>query len=671
MSKKNKTWLCVLVLTGGLLLTVQTVAAASAEKQLQKGIEAYQKNNTDKAMDYFVDVLMNGDNEQAATANKYIEAIHNRIGGIKTPVEVDMSFPNQPIQTVVDKGENLANYGTEKLDTLATQGETVSKQAASALNAPKTLTEQIEERQLADYLPEAVAPMDQATSEALDEAAVASEKVANGIAATQGDLQAIADEFNQAAASQKDPSLATTIRPAKNMDTPIVEQQAPVTQTANDKKPGAISAKSQQALTVSSLPNSSSTFADLTSPSAIEARNIYTNQKLQSLKDAAIAELSAEKGVHLYLRPDGRPDAIDVDEGVLFKNNSFRAESFSMLNSIYELLALTQGAQYTILPAGSYTDDVTLSGIRQAMALKSYLVKRGISQGKLYYNMGLVDQEVPAQFSNLKGLSIVFDYDAKLPTRLLDNEEDETAPLLSMAIVPQCHAIDRALGEAYAIDFSVLETKDTLDNWVLQVVQHGRNGKFYIVRQLEGFSPVYHQILWNGRKGIIGPELPCGKYTIVLTATDLKGNKQTLRRRVVVKCAADPEPSCQMGTCKPVEKAAKSTVLDYKEARLWKKPARKMYDGVITQTVQEEVQPLKTSMAAQQMESSSTSNNSYTVTKTVRNVVTDDTSSTSGVASSSEEYTSLTNVGGNVPVAVNNPYEVPYEEEYTETVTTY
>ena len=59
-----------------------------------------------------------------------------------------------------------------------------------------------------------------------------------------------------------------------------------------------------------------------------------------------------------------------------------------------------------------------------------------------------------------------------------------------------------------------------VDNWMLQVVQHGRDGNFYVVRQLEGFTPVYHQILWNGRKGIIGPELPCGKYTLVLTATD-------------------------------------------------------------------------------------------------------------------------------------------------------
>ena len=664
MSKKNKTWLCVLVLTGGLLATVQTAVAASAERQLQKGIEAYQKNNTDKAMDYFVDVLMNGDSEQVSTANKYIEAIHNRIGGIKTPVEVNISFPDQPTQTIVDKTENLANYGTEKLDTLATEGESVSKQAEAALNTPKTLTEQIEERQLADYVQEGMAPLNQAQSAAADEAAVLDEKVANGVATTTKDLNAVASELNQEQQATQSSAAVATLQPVeRSMAQPQATSQTnPISQASQTQE--------EKALTVSSVP-ASSTFVDLTSPSAIEARNLYTTQKLQSLQDAAVAELSADKGVHLYMRPDGRPDAIDIDEGALFKDNAFRPDALPTLNSIYELLALTQGAQYVILPAGSYTDDVTLSGIRQAMALKSYLVKRGISQGKLYYNMGLVDKEVPAQFSNLKGLSIVFDYDATLPTRLLDNEGNEKGPLLSMAIVPQCHAIDRTLGEAYAVDFSVLETVDTLDNWILQVVEHGRDGNYYIVRQLEGFSPAYHQILWNGRKGIIGPELPCGKYTLVLTAVDLKGNKQTLRRRVIVKCAADPAPACQMGTCKPAEKTATAaaTSLNYKAARLWTKPARKMYQVAPEITTQEVVEVTQVSVT-DQAQTQSTSSDSYTVTKTVSNVVVDDTTSASGVASSSEEYAPLpANAGGYAPA--NNPYDMPYEEEYTETTTTY
>ena len=654
MSKMTKNWWCILALTGGLLLATVPGEAASAEKQLQKGIEAYQKNDNGKAMDYFIDVLTTGDSEQVALANKYIDAIHNQLGGIKNPVEVNVNFPDQPTQTIVNKAENLANYGTEELDTLATNSEEVVKQKEAL--TPKTLTEQIEERQLQEYLQKGEQPVVK-EKPLTDVSAVLGVQPANGKTTTQADLKA---EENQLQA-QEIASLPANMEPvvSGSESVAVVDESAPVASE--------------------SAPVASSVFADLTSPQAVEARNKYTTQKLQSMTDSVIANLGANEGMHLYLRSDGRPDALDIDDNVLFYQNSFRSDALTDLNNIYQLLALTQGARYIILPAGSYTDDVTLGGIRQAMALQSYLVKRGISQGKLHYNMGLVDEEVPPQFSNLKGLSIVFDYDAELPTRLLENEEHEKAPLLSMAIVPPCHAIDRSLGEAYAIDFSVLETVNTLDNWVLQIIQHGRDGNYYIVRQLEGFSPVYHQILWNGRKGIIGPELPCGKYTVVLSGVDLKGEKQTLRRRLIVRCAPDPAPSCQMGTCPGSKKNAQSVTTGYKASRLWKKPGRVLHCDACAKSVEQEevvevkeniVQPVEHSMD-EQAQATATDSSSYTVTKTVRNVVTGDSAVGTQSTVALQEYEPLPSDAGGYSAtssvsAVDNPYGMPYEEEYTE-----
>ena len=654
MSKMTKNWWCILALTGGLLLATVPGEAASAEKQLQKGIEAYQKNDNGKAMDYFIDVLTTGDSEQVALANKYIDAIHNQLGGIKNPVEVNVNFPDQPTQTIVNKAENLANYGTEELDTLATNSEEVVKQKEAL--TPKTLTEQIEERQLQEYLQKGEQPVVK-EKPLTDVSAVLGVQPANGKTTTQADLKA---EENQLQA-QEIASLPANMEPvvSGSESVAVVDKSAPVASE--------------------SAPVASSVFADLTSPQAVEARNKYTTQKLQSMTDSVIANLGANEGMHLYLRSDGRPDALDIDDNVLFYQNSFRSDALTDLNNIYQLLALTQGARYIILPAGSYTDDVTLGGIRQAMALQSYLVKRGISQGKLHYNMGLVDEEVPPQFSNLKGLSIVFDYDAELPTRLLENEEHEKAPLLSMAIVPPCHAIDRSLGEAYAIDFSVLETVNTLDNWVLQIIQHGRDGNYYIVRQLEGFSPVYHQILWNGRKGIIGPELPCGKYTVVLSGVDLKGEKQTLRRRLIVRCAPDPAPSCQMGTCPGSKKNAQSVTTGYKASRLWKKPGRVLHCDACAKSVEQEevvevkeniVQPVEHSMD-EQAQATATDSSSYTVTKTVRNVVTGDSAVGTQSTVALQEYEPLPSDAGGYSAtssvsAVDNPYGMPYEEEYTE-----
>ncbi len=654
MSKKNKSLAYVLMLVGGLLLAGGVAKAASSEKQLQKGIEAYRNNETDKAMDYFVDVLMHGDREQAARASNYIDAIHNRIGGIETPVEVDMSFPDQPTQTVVDPANNLVNYGTERLNTLATEAEMTVQEGAEAFpQNPQTLTEQIEARQIAGYLQEKAVTQPQSPSsndvqplplmkgERLDQTAVQAVQEVNGPVQTQQDLKALVQEEQE------------EFRPAQQG---MTVSSVPADVTMYQEK---------------QLPTTSSTFADLTSDAAVAARQLYTAQKIQTMMDETQSVLKDTPGVHLYMRADGKPDAVDIDDGVLFQGNSFRPEALGTLNRLYELLALTQGAHYTILPAGSYTDDVTLSGIRQAMALKSYLVKRGISEGKLSYNMGLVDEEVPTKFSNLKGLSIVFDYDTTLPTRLLDNEEKETNPLLSMAIVPQCHAIDRSLGEAYVIDFSVLETMNPLDHWTLQVILHGRDGKYYVVRQLEGFAPVYHQILWNGRKGIIGPELPCGKYTIVLTGIDLKGNKQALRRRVVVKCAADvPLGSCQAGTCavaKTTKNTLQSTTLDYKSARLWKKPGCIMREATVPAKV-EEVAASATITEQGQATQTAVQDNTYTHTKTVRNVVTTDNTPASVTNTSSytlEEYGPAMDYTTTQTQRVSNPYATPYEEEYT------
>ena len=70
--------LAVSLLTGGTAL----FAAPSSAKQLEKGIQLYQENRDEEAMDYLIDVLVNGSRAEVEEANKYINLIHNRIGGI-------------------------------------------------------------------------------------------------------------------------------------------------------------------------------------------------------------------------------------------------------------------------------------------------------------------------------------------------------------------------------------------------------------------------------------------------------------------------------------------------------------------------------------------------------------------------------------------------------------
>ncbi|MBR4355641.1 MAG: hypothetical protein IKP96_03625 [Elusimicrobiaceae bacterium] len=656
MMKTNKILLFFLV--GLFLMSTTVVWASGAAKQLSKGISLYDANKDEKAMDYFIDVLVNGTAEEIATANKYITLIHNRIGGIQTPVEVDVNFKEGEVRSLSEVTDDAVQQAQQ-----AAQAEAERIRAAQQAAVDQAVAKQQEAL-------DAVNAQQQSLTERIEAEKLAAQERAQG--AIQNAQNTLEDDWNTALDSanqvqndvreqtrevaQQAQNLQAGLEDDWNASLDTLAYTDPV-ETGSTAVPVVVSATSSRDNMMTTV-NGESAFTDLTSPQAIEARELYTSQKIASMKQAAIDKINSTKGVDLYMRDD-RPDALDIDPEIIFDNNSFRTDALPLLNSIYELLALTQGSAYVILPPGSYTDDVTLPGIRQAMALNSYLINRGISQGKVHYNMGLVDEEPPARFANLHGLSIVFDYDAKLPTVLEKNEKDETAPLLSMAIVPLCHAIDRSLGEAFAIDFSVLETVNPLDNWVLQVVQHGHDGKYYVVRQLEGFAPVYHQILFNGRKGIIGPELPCGKYTLVLTGTDLKGVKQTLRRRVIVKCADQGTVTSCTGTCRKQAVEKKVTNLNYKAARLWTKPGRKM------NTVKE------VAVAETKADSSSSSASTSTYTKTVNTttIIQEDDGTDPLPASSSTTTTTVNTLPAGAPyptadeiLPANNPYDMPYEE---------
>lgn len=559
-----------------MLLTCSVLsAAASSAQQLEKGIQLFEQNKDDAAMEMFIDVLVNGSRAEAEEANKYINMIHNRIGGIQEGVEVSEDYK-----------EGALSRLKQAQDPAVVEQQIAAEEAANA--------QQVEQARLA--LEEAQRQADIAQEELLQQQSAVEQPVSSTL---------------------KEDTLAAQYAAA---------QAAPQTQAA---------------------PSTSSTFTDLTSPAALQARRIYTAQKLESMQQAAIAKLTQEKGVRVYFR-NGRPDAIDIDDEVLFDGYKFRTDAFPVLNEIYTLMALTQGAGFVILPPGSYTDNITLSGIRHAMALNSFLVHKGLSSGKLSYNMGLYDQEPPAKFANLDGLSIVFDYDAQLPASLPDATSVSKLPLLSMAVVPVSNQIKLSAGEAFAIDFSVIETENAIENWVLQVVQHAAKDTYYVVRQLEGFSPVYHQILWNGRKGIIGKELACGKYTLALTATDVQGAKRTLRRQVEVLC-----PGAEMTE---KESPTKKT-LNYKQARLWQKPGRVM--RTVVSSSYEAASPTVPNTSSV---THTDVNKEVTYTELPDGTIETRTKTTTTTTTDHAAATAVAGAGTTGTQGVVNPYDMPYED---------
>ena len=513
-------------------------------------------------MEYFIDVLLSGNRKQVAEANKYVNMIHNRVGGIQNPVEVDVAFKEGEVKRLSDA--QTAAEAQAQQDMLLQRSAAADDITEASLEARTVANAVSADSQAAAEDAKAIAQqtkdeVNAAKAQAKQDAAQVREDATAALEDAQASAQTVAEETKASAQTVAEETQAVAQNTANDAAQTLAAAPVAVAQEAEDEDDDATAAATAQ--------SSNSTYTDLVSPDALKARELYSQQKLDSMKAAVIERIRNTKGVRIYFRND-LPDAIDIDGDVIFQGTRFNLSAQPLLDDIYSLMALTQGASYIILPAGSYTDDVTLGGIRQAMALNSYFVHKGISSGKIGYNMGLYDQEPPAQFANLEGLSIVFDFDSDLPSAIAQANQISKQPLLSMAVVPVSNEIDPSKGEAFAVDFSVIETVNAVSNWTFQVVQHAKDGKYYVVRQLEGFAPVYHQILWNARKGIIGPELECGKYTLVLTVTDSTGEKKTLRRRITVKC----------GTQKAAVADEKSlcTKCNYKTARLWTKPGRVM-----------------------------------------------------------------------------------------------
>ena len=547
-------------------------AATSPEKQLEKGKALFEQEKNDEAMEYFIDVLLSGNRKQVAEANKYVNMIHNRVGGIQNPVEVDVAFKEGEVKRLSDA--QTAAEAQAQQDMLLQRSAAADDITEASLEARTVANAVAADSQAAAEDAKAIAQqtkdeVNAAKAQAKQDAAQVREDATAALEDAQASAQTVAEETQASAQTAAEETQASA-------QTAAEETQTVAQNTANDAAqtlaaaPVAVAQDNEDEddeTAAATAQSSNSTYTDLVSPDALKARELYSQQKLDSMKAAVIERIRNTKGVRIYFRND-LPDAIDIDGDVIFQGTRFNLSAQPLLDDIYSLMALTQGASYIILPAGSYTDDVTLGGIRQAMALNSYFVHKGISSGKIGYNMGLYDQEPPAQFANLEGLSIVFDFDSDLPSAIAQANQISKQPLLSMAVVPVSNEIDPSKGEAFAVDFSVIETVNAVSNWTFQVVQHAKDGKYYVVRQLEGFAPVYHQILWNARKGIIGPELECGKYTLVLTVTDSTGEKKTLRRRITVKC----------GTQKAAVADEKSlcTKCNYKTARLWTKPGRVM-----------------------------------------------------------------------------------------------
>lgn len=309
-------------------------------------------------------------------------------------------------------------------------------------------------------------------------------------------------------------------------------------------------------------------------PYSSQARTLraqLTDEKIIAWRDDVIARLQKTPGVKLHMRA-GLPDALDIEPGVLFDASSkFLPKAKQLVDDVYTLLLLSSEPVFTVLPAHSYTQDIGIKDVKQAMYFSSAMVSKGLSPAKISYNMGLSHEAPADKFSNLDGLGVVFDYNTAPALKM---PEAQQTPLMSLAIAPvnqQARLDDK---DGFLMDFSVLETQAPVDKWRLQLIQHNADCKFYVIRQIEGYGPVYAQAFSNGRKMFFGEKLPPGRYTAYLTAEDTSGSKRALRRTITLLDAEGKPAKAYCGAA-PVPTVTGATgKVSYKDGYLWNKAAR-------------------------------------------------------------------------------------------------
>ncbi len=541
--------------------------ALTAQEKLEKGQSLYEAGEYDKAMDNFLDVFVEGNIEQINIANEYVNMIHFKRGGVSTPTRVvyDEQLEAQKeaykqeakdIQEEIAKDyENGKNYVQDTASTAQNQAqEKLEEQQQKVLAFKDDEEAKILEDQarLEREIEESMARIEAENQKALAFKDKEETKILTEQERLKQELLAAQEEIDRELSAVKE-----------DIDSSIPEETGEeyffVEDSEGELQPDEFIVPEEEAY----------------NPSQAEQK---IDQNIKTMQESLIERLNNQEGVSVYMR-NGKVDAIDIDSDVIFldDNITFSAHGKEVLEDVYNLMLLAKDPVFVLLPPGSYTDEVDLQGMRQAVALNSYLINKGLSSAKMSFNMGLFNEQPPAKFSNLEGISIVFDYDKK-PSLYNKVSDKNSYPVLSLGMYPE--KINTTLGEMMVIDFSVIETASPIADWKLQIIQHASDGKYYIVRQVSGKDSIYDQIYWNGKKQFFGAALPDGKYTLMLRAKDNKDREKIVRRKVELVSQKEQvkeektEKTAKTAKTANTTSTVKQATLDYTTPRLWKKPAR-------------------------------------------------------------------------------------------------
>jgi len=262
------------------------------------------------------------------------------------------------------------------------------------------------------------------------------------------------------------------------------------------------------------------------------------NEKIAGMRRAALQGLEKSEAVKIYMA-DPLPRAVTIDPRAFFANDTvFKPDTAAALANLAGLVFTLGKANVLILPEGSVEGDVKIKSIRQAIALNSYLVSRGISQSRIDVNLTGTDIKFPKELNNISGLIVLFDYD-KDPRLNEPDDAQSKGPKVSLGIYPTAISIQK--GEGALVEFSVFKSPIGQVSWKFEIFSVQADNSILSLQKTDDVGPLCKQSYWNGRKNFFGAPYPSGKYMFSITATDVEGRETNLRRLLAIKPSAEQE----------------------------------------------------------------------------------------------------------------------------------
>jgi len=274
------------------------------------------------------------------------------------------------------------------------------------------------------------------------------------------------------------------------------------------------------------------------------------NSKITDMRRVVLLDLGESDAVKLYMG-DPLPRALTINPQYFFANDTiFKPNATAVLSNLAGLMFTLGRATIRILPEGTVMGDVKIKSIRQAIALNSYLVSRGISQSRIDVNLTGADIKFPKELNNISGLIVLFDYDKE--PRLNEPEDIQSkGPKVSLGIYPTAISIQK--NEGALVEFSVFKSPIGQVSWKFEIFSVQPDNSIVLLQKTDDIGPLCKQSYWNGRRNFFGAPYPSGKYMFSITATDVEGRETNLRRLLVIKPGPGEERvlAAQKNTTKP------------------------------------------------------------------------------------------------------------------------